>query len=316
MINHALKTITFLAVIFFMGAASPAFSWNWNAADNVLPSLREDLDNEIAAYRQQVGNGMTLHERILTLDRIIGNYKPMGLNVVDLETEQSRLVLQEKQQQLRSAEVQNEATLLYERGVAEYRDGQFVLALNTFREAERLLPQDNAIKEVRRRLEGVTPIVEMAVETEQTEKLIRLALTRYFENDPKRALNALIYAMQYNAERAELMRLYRLIETNHPEVEAPRLSPGISIVDHKLRLGLEAIYDGRYLSAISECTDVLDLEPNNVLAMTRLGSAYFAMNEREKAKQIWTKALQLDPNNAVLKKFLYSNRVSQNAPKR
>jgi len=40
--------------------------------------------------------------------------------------------------------------------------------------------------------------------------------------------------------------------------------------------------------------------------MTRLGSAYYAMNEREKARQIWTKALQLDANNDVLRKFLYS----------
>jgi tetratricopeptide (TPR) repeat protein len=42
--------------------------------------------------------------------------------------------------------------------------------------------------------------------------------------------------------------------------------------------------------------------------LTRLGSAYFAMNERDKAKQIWTKALQYDPNNDVLKKFLYGSK--------
>jgi tetratricopeptide (TPR) repeat protein len=81
-------------------------------------------------------------------------------------------------------------------------------------------------------------------------------------------------------------------------------------VDYKLQLTLEAIYDGRYLSAIDDCTDVLDLEPNNVLALTRLGSAYFAMNEKEKARQIWTKALQYDPNNTILKKFLYGAKGS------
>ena len=79
---------------------------------------------------------------------------------------------------------------------------------------------------------------------------------------------------------------------------------------HKIQLMLEAIYDGRYLSAISEGTDVLDLEPSNVMALTRLGSAYYAMNEREKAKQIWTKALQYDPSNEVLKKFLYGAKGS------
>jgi len=291
------------------------YGWSWNSAENVLPSLREDLDNEIAAYRQQVGNGMTISERILTLDRLIGNYKPLGLNVSDLEAEQSRLALQQKQQQLRSAESQDEATLLYEKGVSEFKEGQYQVSLDTFRQAERLLPQDVGIKEIRRRLEGVTPIIESATKTSVDEQLIRLALTRYLENDPKRALNALIYATQRNLDRPELERLIRLIETNHPEVDVPKLPPGVSLVEHKLRIGLEAIYDGRYLTAISECTDVLDLEPNNVLAMTRLGSAYYAMNERDKARQIWTRALQLDPNNQVLKKFLYGTPSESNVKK-
>ncbi len=294
-------------------AIPPVFGWSWNSAENVLPSLREDLDNEIAAYRQQVGNGLSIHERILVLDRLIGNYKPLGLNLVDLETEQSRLVLQERQQQLRSAQSQDEATLLYERGIAEYRDGQYKLSLDTFREAERLLPQDAGIKEVRRKLESVAPIIEAALKTENDDKLIRLALTRYFENDPKRALNSLIHAHQQNYERPEIERLLRLIETNNPEVEMPKLPPGVSLVEYKLRIALEAIYDGRYLSSIAECTDVLDLEPANVLAMTRLGSAYYAMNEREKAQKIWTKALQLDPNNQVLKKFLYGTSRNSNS---
>ncbi len=300
---------SFLATV----PVSSIFGWSWNSAENVLPSLREDLDNEIAAYRQQVGNGMTIHERILMLDRLIGNYKPLGLNVVDLETEQSRLVLQERQEQLRTAQSQDEATLLYERGIAEYKDGQYKLALDTFREAERLLPQDAGIKEVRRKLEGVTPIIESALKTDNDDKLIRLSMTRYFENDAKRALNAMVYANEQHIDRPELERLRRLIETNSPEVDAPKLPPGVGIIDYKLRIALEAIYDGRYLSSISECTDVLDLDPTNVLAMTRLGSAYFAMNERDKAQKIWTKALQLDPDNQVLKKFLYGNPRNANA---
>ena len=88
-------------------------------------------------------------------------------------------------------------------------------------------------------------------------------------------------------------------------METAMAPAGAPLVDHKLQMTLEAIYDGRYLVAVNECTDVLDLEPQNVVALTRLGSSYFAMNERDKAKQIWTKALQLDPRNDVLRKFLY-----------
>jgi tetratricopeptide (TPR) repeat protein len=302
------KTRLILYMFLMPAFYSPVFGWSWDSADNVLPSMREDLDKEIAAYRQQVGNGISLHERIIQLDRLIDNYKPLGMNVVDLETERSRLILEEKQQQLRASESQDKATQLYDRGTAEYREGQYQTSLETFREAERLLPQDDSIKEIRRKLDGITPIVEVDVANGLDSKLLRLAVTRYMENDPKRALNALTYASDKKIERAEMSRLRRLIETNHPEVEAPHLPGGVSIIDHKLQTTLEAIYDGRYLSAIAECTDVLDLEPNNVLALTRLGSAYFAMNEKDKAKQIWTKALQLDPTNEVLRKFLYGSK--------
>jgi len=284
------------------------FGWSWDSADNALPSLREELDNEIKAYRQQVGNGMTTRERIVALDRLIGNYKPMGLNVGELENEQARLGLQEKQEELRVSKAQDEAALLYEKGVAETHDGDFSSAMDTMREAERLIPNDTTIKEMRRRLEGIVPIIEKETGQTMDGQLIRLAVVRYLENDPKRALNALIYAAEKNVDRPEILRLRRLIETNHPEIEPPHIPNGVSFVENKLQLTLEAIYEGRYLSAVNECTDVIDLEPRNVLAMTRLGSAYFAMNEREKARQIWTKALQVDPNNTELKRFLYGRK--------
>ncbi len=298
--------ITFFSTAFFCPSSIRA--WSWNSADDVLPSLREELDREIASYRQQVGNGLSLQERILYLDRLISNYKPLGLNLVDLETEQSRLILQEKQQRLRSSELKDEASLLYERGVAEYKEGQFQMALETFREAERLLPNDSSIKDARRKLQGIVAVIEAELGKDSTGHLLRQAVIRFMENDVKRAFNALIYGMERDKERRELERILKYLETEHPEIDPIHLASGISLVDHKLQLALEAIYDGRYLSAIAECSDILDLEPSNVLALTRLGSAYFAMNEHNKAKQVWTKALQLDPENDVLRKFLYGNK--------
>lgn len=299
-----------LLLMVFLTTFNPrsAFAWSWDSAENVMPSLREDLDREIAAYRQQVLNGMNLHDRILALDRIISNYKPMGLSVTELETEMSRLVLEEKQTQMRASEAQDKATTLYDRGITEYKEGQYQTALTTMQEAERLVPQDKAIKDARAKLSNIVPIIETESGVTRDSQLIKLAINRYMENDPKRALNALIYASDKKIDRAEISRFKHLIEAEHPEVEAPDLPAGVTLIEHKLQITLESIYDGRYLSAISECTDILDLEPSNVLALTRLGSAYFAMNEREKARQIWTKALQFDPNNDMLKRFLYSQR--------
>ena len=75
------KTILFYSMFSITLPAPILYAWSWDSADNALPSLREELDNEIKAYRQQVGNGMSTRERIVALDRLVGNYKPMGLNV-------------------------------------------------------------------------------------------------------------------------------------------------------------------------------------------------------------------------------------------
>jgi tetratricopeptide (TPR) repeat protein len=302
------RTLLFYAAILLSLPAEPVYSWSWDSADNNMPSLREDLDREIAQYRVQVNNGLAVGERIFALDRLIGNYKPMGINVSELEIERSRLVLEEKQQALRASQAQDEATKLYDTGVYQYRQGQYQLAHDTFREAERLLPQDKSIKEIRRKLSNVYTIIEIEDGVDRGSEILRLAIARYIENDMKRAMNALIYADNINIDRPEVTRMKRLIESEDPDMATPSIPAGVKLVDHKLQLTLEAIYDGRYLSAISECMDVLDLEPDNVQALTRLGSAYFAMNEREKARQIWTKALQLDPKNVVLRKFLYGSK--------
>lgn len=46
------------------------------------------------------------------------------------------------------------------------------------------------------------------------------------------------------------------------------------------------------------------MEPHNVLALTRMGSAYYAMGQKSEARRYWEKALKLDPQNNVIKQFL------------
>lgn len=270
--------------------------------------MREDLDRDVAAYRQQVNNGMKIEDRVVALDRIIGNYKPMGVNVADLENERSRLQIEEKQDALHASQAQDQATKLYDQGVFEYRQGHYQKAYDILRKAERLLPDDKSIKELRRKLAEVYTIIEVEDGPDRGSEIVRLAVSRFLENDPKRAMNALRYAQDSKVDKPEIDRFTRLIQAEQPDLAPLNVPAGVKLIDHKLQLSLEAIYDGRYLAAISECSDVLDLEPGNVTALTRLGSAYFAMNEKEKARQIWTKALQLDPKNDVLRKFLYGAR--------
>ena len=60
--------------------------------------------------------------------------------------------------------------------------------------------------------------------------------------------------------------------------------PGINIVDQKLQEALELIYGRKYVDAVSLCMEVLELESGSVLALMRMGSAYWAMGHTDKAK--------------------------------
>jgi Tfp pilus assembly protein PilF len=119
-----------------------------------------------------------------------------------------------------------------------------------------------------------------------------------------RALNALHFAQDLNPSQPAIDRLVKLVQKEYPEIEEPTVPRGKTLVDYKLQLSLEYVYDGQFLKAINECNHVLDLEPDNVLALTRMGSAYYAMGQKSEAQGLWVKALKLEPNNQVLKQFL------------
>ena len=54
----------------------------------------------------------------------------------------------------------------------------------------------------------------------------------------------------------------------------------------------------------SACRQVLDLEPSNVLALTRMGSAYWVMGAKDTARKLWQEAQKLDPSNPELQEFI------------
>ena len=53
-----------------------------------------------------------------------------------------------------------------------------------------------------------------------------------------------------------------------------------------------------------ECTIVIELQPNNILAWKRLGSAYFAIGKKDKARETWERALKIAPDDVELKQFI------------
>jgi tetratricopeptide (TPR) repeat protein len=78
----------------------------------------------------------------------------------------------------------------------------------------------------------------------------------------------------------------------------------MNIIDQYLFAALNHIYDGRYDLSIQECTIIIELQPENILAWKRLGSAYYAIGKKDKARETWEKALKVAPDDTELKQFI------------
>ncbi|MBI3288655.1 MAG: tetratricopeptide repeat protein [Elusimicrobia bacterium] len=121
----------------------------------------------------------------------------------------------------------------------------------------------------------------------------------------KLAYNGLRYARELAPEDAHIKRLLDWFLNRHPEfTNSDVVTPGMTLLEYKRSLALDHLYGARYHQAIETLNDILALEPEDVVALKRLGSAYYSLGLPEKARQSWQEALVLAPSDPQLKKFL------------
>ncbi|OGS18248.1 MAG: hypothetical protein A3J83_00175 [Elusimicrobia bacterium RIFOXYA2_FULL_40_6] len=149
--------------------------------------------------------------------------------------------------------------------------------------------------------------------TDRTSELIRKGLLDYLKPNakPKNALNKLYYAWETTKSNVA-KKLYTMIKEQYPNIAKEQEVPqGFTFVSYKLFQALNNIYDGKYDLAINLSNDVLQVEPENVVALKRLGSALYALGKAEnkpdvaeQGRQVWRKALKLSPSDTEIKEFL------------
>ena len=96
----------------------------------------------------------------------------------------------------------------------------------------------------------------------------------------------------------------RVVVAANPELSDNRITSGMKVMPYLQMVSVNDIYDGKYDRAIVTLNEILALEPRDVLALKRLGSAYFSLGQKKRAKESWERALVLQPNDATLKKFI------------
>ncbi len=195
-------------------------------------------------------------------------------------------------------------------GMEAFQEGNFALAAQKFNQAQDAAPGNKQVETMIARLSAVTNFVPQSVGGEESQTFIRKGAIAYVDGrDLKVAVNALRYAFNKNPRDEKLLGLLNMVEKEAGVAEITRRLEGpeqFTWVDQKVFDARQSIYDGHYDAAVRRAQDVLDLEPNNVTALEIMGSAFFLMEQKDKAVAVWRRVLELDPNNRSVREFLQS----------
>jgi tetratricopeptide (TPR) repeat protein len=206
--------------------------------------------------------------------------------------------------------VQNREALVrkyLQEGVEAYRQGNFILSVERIDAALDIEPGNKEAQKMYSKAHLVVGYVPSATGESEEVVSVRKGIAGYIEGDNKTAVNALRYAYYKNPQNMKLLGLLNAIEKECgiKETDAQKEEVvGFTIIDQKVYDARQAIIEGKYDEALMKCQEVLNLEPENLTALEIMGSAFFMMDQPERAKEIWMKVLELDPTNKVVPEFL------------
>lgn len=193
-------------------------------------------------------------------------------------------------------------------GFDALRQGNFILGLQRLQQALDAQPNNKTLNNMIKRLEEVASLYPQSLGDGEIAAFVRKGSALYVVgNDLKGSVNALRYAFNRNVKDEKVLNLLNLVEkaANVPELTRRIDGPQIfSWVDQKVFDSRSSFQEARYDLVIRRCQDILDLEPNNVTALEIMGSAFFMLDQKDKAAVIWRRVMEIDPGNKTVRPFL------------
>lgn len=131
------------------------------------------------------------------------------------------------------------------------------------------------------------------------------AVEAYLADEPERAL-LLAHAGLGTAPGVPAHRrlLEAMAELTGGKVDRDLILPPLRLAALRMKQAMDAVYARRFDLPVKLLREALWLNPGDPLAWTRLGSAYFALGDRERALAAWNRALQLNPADEKLRAFM------------
>ncbi|MEK6744431.1 MAG: tetratricopeptide repeat protein [Nitrospirota bacterium] len=188
-----------------------------------------------------------------------------------------------------------------------YERGDYITARDYYNRILADNPTDIDVKTMIGRLDDVVKLSLKIDEKGQAGDMMRKALSNYIAVDGNRkaSMAGAWFAFQLNPSSLTIA-VKGFLELKYVSILSTMEAPvgDMNIVDQYLFAALNHIYEGRYDLAIQECTIVIELQPGNILAWKRLGSGYYAIGKKDKARETWEKALKIAPDDTELKQFI------------
>lgn len=179
-----------------------------------------------------------------------------------------------------------------------------LVALQPLLEADPMHPFYNLLQA---RLDRVSFIVPQASTATKAWQAVARSMPGYLgpKDELDLAYDGLRWARELEPDEVRFSRLIALLLTDAPSLSQDAVPPGAGVLQHKTDTALGLIYDGRYARAAALLERVVRINPEDLTALKRLGSAYYALQDEAKARRYWQRAQDLNAEkDAELEGFL------------
>jgi tetratricopeptide (TPR) repeat protein len=173
-------------------------------------------------------------------------------------------------------------------------------------------PGDPQLQALQSRLDHVRKLAPALFARNKAARAAVLGLKGYLTLPPDLTLahNGLRYAGELAPDDEKYAKFLAIVFAEFPVLATlDPVTPGMKFLEYKHHVALHQIYDGKYHAAVLSLDEILALDPDDLTALKRLGSAYYSLGRMEEARGAWTAALKISPKDKTLKRFIAKTRA-------
>ncbi len=242
-----------------------------------------------------VGFGYTF--KSLTLDYALGLHTLGTSSRIGLTWRFGRSVLERREESVHN---------IVQKAYAAAQTGNFLVVQEQLQAALDVDPSDRNVQQLVEKFQKVIASVPSAMGNDEVATMIRKGVLAYVNNNLKGTVAALRQAYYKDPKNEKLLSLLNKVEAeaSMDKTEAPKGPELFSPVDQKVFDARQAILEGKYDVAIKKCQDILDLNASDVTALKIMGSAFFLLDDHIRARKLWMRVLEVDPNDKEIPEFI------------